>query len=40
MLEKGIAPVRARTDADRWRADVEAGRALGVDEALAEALAP
>jgi tetratricopeptide (TPR) repeat protein len=38
MLEKGVSPVRERVDPDRWRSDVEAGRALGVDEALAEAL--
>jgi hypothetical protein len=40
ILEKGVASVRDRTDPERWRADVAAGRALGVDEALAEALAP
>jgi tetratricopeptide (TPR) repeat protein len=39
ILERGIAPVRDRTGAERWRAEVEAGRALGVDDALAEALA-
>jgi predicted ATPase/class 3 adenylate cyclase len=40
MLERGLGPLRARTDAASWTADVEAGRALGVDPALAEALAP
>jgi predicted ATPase/class 3 adenylate cyclase len=37
VLEKWTAPVRDRTDPARWRADVEAGRSLGAEEALAEA---
>jgi hypothetical protein len=40
ILERGIAPVRERSDPASWTADVDAGRALGVDDALAEALAP
>jgi tetratricopeptide (TPR) repeat protein len=40
ILEKGIAPVRERSDPGRWRADVDAGRPLGVEDALAEALEP
>ena len=40
LLERGVGPVRDRTDPERWRADVEAGRTLGVDAALGEALAP
>jgi predicted ATPase/class 3 adenylate cyclase len=39
ILEKGIAPARARSAPERWRADVEAGRSIGVAEALAEAMA-
>ena len=40
MLERGAGPLRDRSDPERWRADVDAGRGLGVEEALAEALAP
>jgi tetratricopeptide (TPR) repeat protein len=39
MLEKWLAPVRDRGEPGSWPADVEAGRALGLDAALAEAVA-
>jgi predicted ATPase/class 3 adenylate cyclase len=37
MLERGIGPVRERTEPDQWSADFAAGRVLGVDDALEEA---
>jgi len=39
ILDKGIAPARERSDPERWRADVAAGRSLGIEEALVEAMA-
>ena len=39
MLERGIGAVRDRTDPAVWQAHVDAGRGLGGDEALGEALA-
>jgi hypothetical protein len=36
-FERVLAPVRLRLSADTWAAEWEAGRSMGLDEALAEA---